>query len=152
METCSSLIGRGKGTLSPLNTSSTEVSESHYIPIWLHARLPHLVWIAAYIYISWYKILFPNHSYFKCRCKIHIQRNISLMIPESSEAKGSEMNCCPTSAHVIYSVDCVIQVESKSIWSSEHKRGPPRGCWELHMSGNQWSWDLISVCVTDVCR
>lgn len=33
-ETWCSLIGWGKGTLGPLNTSSTELSDNHYIPLY----------------------------------------------------------------------------------------------------------------------
>lgn len=29
------------------------------------------------------------------------------------------------------------QVEYKPVWGSEHKRGPARRCWELHVPGNQ---------------
>jgi len=50
------------------------------------------------------------------------------------------------------SVDCVIQVEPNQTWSPDHQRGPPRGCWELHMFSNQWGWDCLSDCVSYFCR
>lgn len=70
-ETCSSLIGRGRETLGPLNTSGAVVFKSHCIPLELHAWscfAPLRCFTSPDI-----ESIFQNHKDFICPLKSHSQ-------------------------------------------------------------------------------